>query len=328
MADIKHDNEPKLWWRPPGHNNVYTLVPDVHGTSTFFFAPFDATNGASEMTWKGHAVKAEAPAPGTLPHVATSEIHETTREAHENNVREAIDAIKQGTLDKVVLSRTHVLEHAEAPETAFQRLCDLHPRALVYLMHHPVEGTWCGASPELLLRAQQHDMDTVSLAGTRRDGSQVAWTQKERQEQQLVTDHILDVLRELGALEIVLNGPHDKLYGALTHLETRISAHYDGDLHGMAKALHPTPAVCGRPVAQAAQFIRAKERHDRMYYAGFLGWSSPLGCAYYVNLRCAHWASNGVVLFAGGGIVEGSVPADEWLETEAKLQSFSPAFLR
>ena len=108
------------------------------------------------------------------------------------------------------------MEHAEAPETAFQHLCDLHPRALVYLMHHPVEGTWCGASPELLLRAQQHDMDTVSLAGTRRDGSQLAWTQKERQEQQLVTDHILDVLRELGASEIVLNGPHDKQYGALT----------------------------------------------------------------------------------------------------------------
>ena len=49
-------------------------------------------------------------------------------------------------------------------------------------------------------------MDTVSLAGTRRDGSQVAWTQKERQEQQLVTDHILDVLRDLGASEIVLRG--------------------------------------------------------------------------------------------------------------------------
>ena len=113
----------------------------------------------------------------------------------------------------------------------------------------------------------------------------------------------------------------------LVHLETKISARVDGDLHRLAKALHPTPAVCGRPVDKATAFIRTQEQHNRTYYAGFLGWSSPMGCAYYVNLRCAHWANNGVVLFAGGGIVEGSVPEDEWLETEAKLQSFAPAFL-
>ena len=78
---------------------------------------------------------------------------------------------------------------------------------------------------------------------------------------------------------------------------------------------------------KAKAFIRNQEQHNRTYYAGFLGWTSPMGCAYYVNLRCAHWAKNGVVLYAGGGIVEGSVPEDEWLETEAKLQSFAPAFL-
>ena len=142
-------------------------------------------------------------------------------------------------------------------------------------MHHPVEGTWCGATPELLLRAQQHDVDTVSLAGTRRDGSQASWTDKERQEQHVVTEHVLDVLSEMGSTNLSIHGPHDRAYGALTHLETRISAHFMGDLHQLAKALHPTPAVCGRPVDQATAFIRTKEQHNRTYYAGFLGWSSP-----------------------------------------------------
>jgi isochorismate synthase EntC len=80
-------------------------------------------------------------------------------------------------------------------------------------------------------------------------------------------------------------------------------------------------------VAEATTFIRDQESHDRMYYAGFLGWSSPLGCAYYVNLRCATWGQEGVNLFAGGGIVEGSSAEAEWQETEAKLHSFAPAFL-
>ena len=326
----RRENEglgPKLWWRPPGHNEVFTLVPDDQGTSSFHFAPFDAGQGAPEMTWKGHAVLAETPATGTLPNVSNSEVHDTSRSDHEQNVRDALNAISSGELEKVVVSRTRILSDAAPPEQVFQQLCGMHPRALVYLMHHPAEGTWCGATPELLLRSQQHDVDTVSLAGTRRDGSNAVWTEKERQEQQVVTDHILDVLSEQGATDVTLSGPIDKQYGALMHLETRISAHFTGDLHQLAKALHPTPAVCGRPVDRAAAFIRGKERHNRTYYAGFLGWSSPLGCAYYVNLRCAHWANNGVVLFAGGGIVQGSDPELEWLETEAKLQSFEPAFI-
>ena len=279
------------------------------------------------MTWKGHAILADPPEEGTLPHVGSEGAVETPRDAHEANVKEALNSISEGHLDKVVVSRTKLLPRATAPEVVFKRLCEMHPRALVYLMHHPVEGTWCGATPELLLRAQQRDVDTVSLAGTRRNGSQVAWTSKEQQEQQVVTDHIVDVLTSQGAQDISLSGPHDKQYGDLVHLETRISARVDGDLHHLAKALHPTPAVCGRPVDKAAAFIRSQEQHNRTYYAGFLGWSSPMGCAYYVNLRCAHWANNGIVLFAGGGIVKGSVPEDEWLETEAKLQSFAPAFL-
>jgi isochorismate synthase len=320
------ERAPRLWWRPPGHTEVFTLIPDADGTSTFHFAPFDSTGGAPEMTWRGHAVKTTAPEPGTLPRVATSGGQETTRGEHRTNVEAALAAIEAGDLDKVVVSRTHVTPSEVPPESAFHNLCTMHPRALVYLMHHPVEGTWCGATPELLLRAQQHDVDTVSLAGTRRDGSQAAWTDKERQEQQVVTEHILDVMAELGAEDVMQDGPRDKQYGELVHLETRISARFPGDLHSLAKALHPTPAVCGRPFDRASAFIRTHERHNRTYYAGFLGWSSPLGCAYYVNLRCAHWADNGVILYAGGGIVAGSVAEDEWSETEAKLQSFAPAF--
>lgn len=251
----------------------------------------------------------------------------TSQEEHGQNVARALDAISNGSLAKVVVSRGRQHTTAVTPEEAFANLCQMHPNALVYLMHHPEEGTWCGATPELLLRAQQHDVDTVSLAGTRRSQS-TAWTEKERVEQRLVTDHILDVLAHKGATHITLDGPKDKTYGKLAHLETRISATCRGDLHALAKALHPTPAVCGLPVTESAEFIRNQESHDRMYYAGFLGWSSPLGCAYYVNLRCATWGQEGVNLFAGGGIVEGSSAESEWQETEAKLHSFAPAFLR
>ena len=319
-------DEPKLWWRPPGHQQIYTLIPDDAGTTTFHFVPFGQSQEAAELTWKGHAVQTELPPAGSLPVVPTSSVVETKADDHIEAVRRALQAIENGDMDKVVLSRTQVSKTSASPEKAFGQLCQLHPHALVYLMHHPIEGTWCGATPELLLRAQQHDVDTVSLAGTRKRGSATDWTPKEQKEQHIVTQHILDVLSQMGADDVSLEGPKDKSYGDLMHLETRISARYHGDLHTLAQALHPTPAVCGQPRSEADAFIRDTEQHDRSYYAGFLGWSSPLGCAYYVNLRCGHWAKNGLVLYAGGGIVSGSDPQHEWLETEAKLASISPAF--
>ena len=51
-----------------------------------------------------------------------------------------------------------------------------------------------------------------------------------------------------------------------------------------------------------------------------------MGCSYYVNLRCARWVQEGVQLFAGGGIVEGSNAQSEWRETEDKLLSIKAAF--
>ena len=303
------------------------MVPSTNGTTTFHFVPFDLEGQAPALAWTGHVVTCESPAPGTLTMAQRPLPPSTSQEEHGRNVARALDAISNGSLAKVVVSRGRQHTTAVTPEEAFANLCQMHPNALVYLMHHPEEGTWCGATPELLLRAQQHDVDTVSLAGTRRSQS-TAWTEKERVEQRLVTDHILDVLAHKGATHITLDGPKDKTYGKLAHLETRISATCRGDLHALAKALHPTPAVCGLPVTESAEFIRNQESHDRMYYAGFLGWSSPLGCAYYVNLRCATWGQEGVNLFAGGGIVEGSSAESEWQETEANLHSFAPAFLR
>ena len=323
MADR---NSPQLWWRPPGQAEIFTLVPDELGTTSFHFVPFNAEGTSDALRWKGHVVTSDGPADGILDLPKSPAMASTGQEEHLQMVQHALRHIEEGTLDKVVVSRTQWISSRSRPEQAFQKLCQMHPRALVYLMHHPQEGTWCGATPELLLRAQQHDVHTVSLAGTRSQDDSVQWTEKERLEQKVVTDHILDVLAQQGAEDVALEGPQDRSYGDLVHLETRVSAKYKGPLDELAMALHPTPAVCGRPEQEAKAFIQSHERHARTYYAGFLGWSSPLGCAYYVNLRCASWTKDGVQLFAGGGIVAGSEPASEWAETEAKLQSFAPAF--
>jgi isochorismate synthase len=41
----------------------------------------------------------------------------------------------------------------------------------------------------------------------------------------------------------------------------------------------------------------------------------------YVNLRCASMSDQGLVLYAGGGLMPDSELQSEWEETEVKLQT-------
>ena len=108
-------------------------------------------------------------------------------------------------------------------------------------------------------------------------------------------------------------------------------------------ALHPTPAVCGRPRATAKEILASKEVFDRGFYSGPFGWLSGCAAEFVVAIRSALIHAhpsialdksqpsslqaagvNGsrvtagdvhthtISLFAGVGIVKGSTPEAEW----------------
>ena len=195
-------------------------------------------------------------------------------------VQHALRHIKEGTLDKVVVSRTQWISSRSRPEQAFQKLCQMHPRALVYLMHHPQEGTWCGATPELLLRAQQHDVHTVSLAGTRSQDHSVQWTEKERLEQKVVTDHILDVLAQQGAEDVALEGPQDRSYGDLVHWRPGCLPNTkDPSMNWPWPFIPRLPFVGGpskKPRHSSNPMKGMRERTMLDFWGGLLHWGAPI----------------------------------------------------
>ena len=84
-------------------------------------------------------------------------------------------------------------------------------------------------------------------------------------------------------------------------------------------ALQPTPAVCGLPREEALAFIQQHADFDRRLYAGRIGLHHPSGDEiHFVNLRCMQVFEDHFELHVGGGIVAGSIAADEWRETEIK----------
>ncbi len=316
--------EVKLWWRMPGERQVKRLNPNSKGETVFHFAPFVNDEAHPHIEFRGHAVDAEFPNPGELELPVPREVawHSTTRKGHLLAIENGLKAIDEQALEKVVLSRIHVVPRgAEGPESAFAAKCAEFPDAFVYLMQHPATGTWTGASPELLLKRRGDQFETVALAGTRRMDSRTEWTQKERNEQAVVTTYIEQALTKLGIDGVQVGEVHDRAYGAIAHLESTIQFQSNRPLSELARTLHPTPAVGGAPLQSALDFIQLHESQSRGYYAGFLGLESPAGGDLFVNLRCIEWLADGLVVHAGGGIVKGSDPASEWEETEAKIAS-------
>ena len=93
----------------------------------------------------------------------------------------------------------------------------------------------------------------------------------------------------------------------------------DGDI---IQELHPTPAVGGYPVKEAPFFIDAIEPFDRGWYAGPVGWLSQNKAEFSVAIRSSLIHAKSIWLYAGAGIVEGSLARNEWDEIEGKIRSY------
>ena len=98
------------------------------------------------------------------------------------------------------------------------------------------------------------------------------------------------------------------------------------DVIRMAGKLHPTPAAGGKPAEDAIAFIAEREGFDRGWYAAPIGWVDLQGHGeMWVALRSGLATPKRTWLFAGAGIVAGSVPADELQETNHKMHTLLEA---
>ena len=85
------------------------------------------------------------------------------------------------------------------------------------------------------------------------------------------------------------------------------------------RKLHPTPALAGMPKDASLQFLRSREA-PRGWFGGPVGWMDRDGNGEFaVGIRAALHEGSSARMFAGAGIVEGSIPEQEWEETDQKL---------
>lgn len=248
----------------------------------------------------------------------------TTEHAHSLMVQHAVDAIKSGTLQKVIISTIkHAERNGQLLSSIFESLLTSYPTAFRYVCFHPAYGLWAGASPELLLRKEGNNYYTTALAGTVRTvtNQPLVWNDKLIHEQALVTNGITSHLKTIGIYDLNVSEPKPHQAGPVTHLKTDIDFVTEASIDHVLEALHPTAAVCGFPREEAKALYRSLEEHERRLYTGYLGIKQANGdLRYFVNLRCMQIFDDHFELHVGGGITAGSIAKDEWVETENKAK--------
>ena len=250
------------------------------------------------------------------------------KEAFENLVQKGIDAIENGSFQKVVLSRKEIVAVENLDFTVvFERLLQTYPTAFNYCWFHPKVGMWIGATPEQLLKADGLKINTVALAGTQKyeKDKEVIWGEKEIEEQKIVTDFIADNLKDITS-ELSTSKPYTLKAGTILHIKTDIEAvlNPENNLKKVLQILHPTPAVCGLPKAVSRDFILENEGYKREFYSGFLGElnkdfvTAENKSDLFVNLRCMQIKESQAHLYIGCGVTKDSVPEKEFVETANK----------
>jgi menaquinone-specific isochorismate synthase len=349
----------RKWWEL--QLAEFNIQNNVHGSGTgpilfssFSFDPDQISvliipeiiigqkNGKSWITWIGDS---KQPDLGRLNNsLISSDIAWQEGSISESNWRiqvgSAIDAIKSGKLEKVVLAR----------DISASSKSEINVRGLLQRLEIEYPSTWIflvdgliGATPELLVRLSKSLVTSRVLAGTiRKTGNEdrdltlaasLAKSSKDLEEHEYAVRSVADALAPFCSSTNVPESPFVLHLSNVMHLATDVTGVLNdsakqADIFTLIEKLHPSAAVCGTPTEEAKQLIKKLEQMNRGRYAGPVGWIDAHNDGEVaIALRCGELSSDRkmIRIFAGCGIVAGSDPVNEFAESQAKLMPMRTA---
>lgn len=283
-----------------------------------------------------HRVGAEAP---TTPSVrewgpawsATVGPGELDAPGYQAAVRAGLEAIAAGEVSKVVLARD--LTGSVPAGADLRRLVRALTTGYPDVWTYAVDGI-IGASPETLVTVSGGTITARVLAGTAPRGADadgdteasvaLSASGKDQDEHRFAVESVLRTLRPHTSALTASEQPFALKLPNVWHLATDVEGIVAEGVSALdlVGVLHPTAAVAGTPTSAALDVIRRIEPFDRGRYAGPVGWIDASGDGEWaIALRSAQFGEAGrISAHAGAGIVPGSDPEAELLETRMKFR--------
>ncbi len=251
-------------------------------------------------------------------------------------LKKALVLLETSDLQKIVLKRKKIIHFEEEINAVqiFNNAYKTNSETYNIYTQNNDQQAFISFSPEKLFSLEDNlRIETISLAGSmpRSDNpltdqllsEELLNSTKLALEQNIVTEEICNRLSKV-ANNVILNNLEIMKLRYIQHRSNNISANLNSEntFLDLIKILHPTPAVGGAPNQLALSSISTLEEDHRDHYAAPIGFVSSKYSEWAVGLRSAFIDKKTLTIYAGCGIVPGSVPKDEWDETENKMRPF------
>ena len=268
------------------------------------------------------------------PHVAFL-VDGMSKEAHAKAVMQVKEDIISGRIFQCEVGFKSKYRITGSKMPIYEKLRAVNPSPHMYFMKF---GEQCivGASPELLFRLRQGEMETYPLAGTAKRGVDVAEDRKlarallndakEIAEHNMLVDlHRNDIGRvaQFGTVK-VRNLMDIKRFSHVQHISSEIVGilHPDEDMFSALASNFPAGTLSGAPKVEAIKVINELEPDGRGAYGGAIGSFNFNGdCIFASPIRSLFISGESAYAQTCGGNVYDSNPEDEYLEIQRKLSA-------
>ncbi|HEX6600324.1 MAG TPA: chorismate-binding protein [Gemmatimonadaceae bacterium] len=266
-----------------------------------------------------------------------------SREKFMQDVDRIKEYIAAGDAFQVLLARRIRVPHDFPSDALYRALRALNPSP--YMFHLVLDGLeLVGSSPELLVRVDGGRVTVRPIAGTRPRGAtpdadaamvdELRHDEKERAEHVMLVDlgrNDVGRIAEYGSVQVTEYMVVER-YSHVFHLVSQVEGRLRHELDAIdaLKASFPAGTMTGAPKVRAMEIIDELEPERRGPYAGAVGYIAAGGerMDLAITIRTCVIADGVASVQAGAGIVQDSVPASEWAETENKARAMLTAIGR
>lgn len=250
-------------------------------------------------------------------------------------VKKAKSYIRSGDVFQVVLSTEFRARGAYDPVSLYRVLRTVNPSPYLYLLNFG-DFSVVGSSPEIMFRKEADRAVVRPIAGTRKRGktpeedealkAELQNDIKENAEHVMLIDlgrNDLGRVCEPGTVKVTAERVVER-YSHVMHLvsevEGRLRKEYDW--FDLLAATFPAGTLSGAPKIRAMEIIEELEKSRRGIYGGCVGYIGFDGNAdMAITIRTLIVKANELLLRAGAGIVQDSVPKLEYEECKNKAKA-------
>lgn len=262
-----------------------------------------------------------------------------TKEEYENVVKKCKEYITEGDIIQVVPSQRFTTKFTSDPFDVYRALRSINPSPYMYYLAYD-DIKLVGSSPEILVTAEQGNVTTRPIAGTRPRGKnedddnsledELIKDEKERAEHIMLVDlgrNDIGRVCRYGSVNVDQLMQIEK-YSHVMHIVSNVRGklRMDKDQFDLLRACFPAGTVSGAPKIRAMEIIDEVEPTRRGSYAGAIGYFSYSGdmdtC---ITIRTILMQGDTAYVQAGGGVVADSNPATEYQETQNKAMALIKA---